>query len=387
MEFTITRNEAFNSLEITFAEKPAAAILAALKALKFRWNHKRGLWYGFADEAAVRAAIGGQNAQAAAPVKAAKQDRVKIYYNGIRLDGELTRCTYYIDGDAVTIYARDYKDLPRDLLPVVNESDSYTDYFEEDRATIGPDHPLWKYFHFAAWKARARSAEKRAADLRKKLSGKISPAWAESLQIELKGHEESISHFALMSDPGQPTADDLARIDQARIEAENAAREAEHEKELAAREKLLIMKNEGRRMIEKAMQDFPLQEGAPAVRIEWSEHPAFYSWEDGALLLSIAAVDSVLGDLDARQHAERREGEGGAWYYKTKFTITGSMNGEPINYEGRYDLGDGDGGLIAHIRAFGEWARTHNEFGAELQAPPETNAVLQLADYLATFAK
>lgn len=62
------------------------------------------------------------------------------------------------------------------------------------------------------------------------------------------------------------------------------------------------------------------------------------------------------------------------------------MNGEPINYEGRYDLGDGDGGLIAHIRAFGEWARTHNEFGAELEAPPETNDMLEFADYLATFA-
>lgn len=309
MEFTISRNEAFNSLEISFAEKPAAAILDALKALKFRWNHKRGLWYGFADEAAVRAAIGGQAARTAAPVKAAKQDHIRIYYNGIRLDGELIRCLYFIDGDDVTIHANDYSDLPRDLLPVANESDSYTDYFEEDRATIGPDHPLWKYFHFAAWKARARSAERRAAELRKRLSGKISAHMAEALQIELERHEECIAQFALMSDPGQPSADDLARIAQARIEAENAAREAEHEKELAAREKLLIMKNEGRRMIEKAMQEFPLQESAPAVRIEWSEHPAFYSWEDGALLLSIAAADSVLGaGYDAARRTPRGRG-------------------------------------------------------------------------------
>lgn len=38
MSYTITRNPAFNSLEITFTEKPSEAIRDALKALRFRWR-------------------------------------------------------------------------------------------------------------------------------------------------------------------------------------------------------------------------------------------------------------------------------------------------------------------------------------------------------------
>ena len=77
MTYTITRNEAFNSLEITFDGKPAESIRAALKALRFRWHGVKKLWYGYADEAAARAAI--ENAagpveilNAAQPVEPAK---------------------------------------------------------------------------------------------------------------------------------------------------------------------------------------------------------------------------------------------------------------------------------------------------------------------------
>ena len=35
MEYNITRNEAFNSLEITFDGKPSEAVRDALKALRF----------------------------------------------------------------------------------------------------------------------------------------------------------------------------------------------------------------------------------------------------------------------------------------------------------------------------------------------------------------
>lgn len=59
MEYTIKRNEAFNSLEITFYGKPSEAVRDALKALKFRWHGVKKLWYGYTDEGTARAAIEG----------------------------------------------------------------------------------------------------------------------------------------------------------------------------------------------------------------------------------------------------------------------------------------------------------------------------------------
>lgn len=55
--YTISRNEQYNSYEVTFDSKPATAVLDALKALKMRWNHKKGCWYGFATESAIKDAI------------------------------------------------------------------------------------------------------------------------------------------------------------------------------------------------------------------------------------------------------------------------------------------------------------------------------------------
>lgn len=54
---TITRNPDFNSLEITFDEKPAEAIRAALKSLKFRWHSVKKVWYGYASEETTRKAL------------------------------------------------------------------------------------------------------------------------------------------------------------------------------------------------------------------------------------------------------------------------------------------------------------------------------------------
>ena len=69
-----------------------------------------------------------------------KTESIRFYYNGLRVNGErkLTRCCYTLDNrhdgaECVTIYATGYDDLPRDIFPVENDSDSYTDYFEHDR--------------------------------------------------------------------------------------------------------------------------------------------------------------------------------------------------------------------------------------------------------------
>lgn len=55
--FTITKNQMFNSLEITFTEKPSEKIRNVLKANKFRWHSVKSVWYGYADEDTIRKAI------------------------------------------------------------------------------------------------------------------------------------------------------------------------------------------------------------------------------------------------------------------------------------------------------------------------------------------
>ena len=59
MNYTISANPAFNSLEISFDGKPAQEVRNALKALKFRWHAVKKVWYGYSDENTVRAAIDG----------------------------------------------------------------------------------------------------------------------------------------------------------------------------------------------------------------------------------------------------------------------------------------------------------------------------------------
>lgn len=57
MTYTITNNDQFNSLEITFDGKPSEAVRNALKALKFRWHSLKKCWYGYAAEHEVIDAI------------------------------------------------------------------------------------------------------------------------------------------------------------------------------------------------------------------------------------------------------------------------------------------------------------------------------------------
>lgn len=73
--YTITKNAKYNSLEVSFQSKPSAEVREALKGLRFRWNGKAGIWYGYATEEATRAAIEGKEATKATekPQKAAKK--------------------------------------------------------------------------------------------------------------------------------------------------------------------------------------------------------------------------------------------------------------------------------------------------------------------------
>ncbi len=93
--------------------------------------------------------------------------------------------------------------------------------------------------------------------------------------------------------------------------------------------------------------------------IGFSEHPAFYDRElnDRFTDLSFALGNKLLGILDEKQHRERENEENHVgWYHKTDFEIHAVIGGEEFNYEGRFDIGDGEGDLTAHIRNFYEYS-------------------------------
>lgn len=419
--YTITRNEKYNSLEISFPGKPSAEVREALKALRFRWNGKAGIWYGYATEEATRAAIEGKEAgeswhdldgATTAPngykwqsngksrfsgeyknrlVKTEAeppepQDHIKIYYNGLKIDGgKLIKCGYSINTpDTVCIYARNYDDLPRDLFDVKNDSDIYTDYFENDRALVESDHPLYKYIHYAALKEAAKSSQRYIEKyLKPQLAAPERFSGSHNFyRGEMERHEKNIALYQAAHDPGQPTAADLEAIDRQRQEAENERRAAEHRKELIRRE-IYLQQRSRHHFITETAEKYPLLPGAPVVVVNWSEHPGFI-WADDELKLSVKAAEKVFSALDEEEH-DRRGERGG--YFKTSFTIKwADESGEECNYSGRYDIGDGDGGLIKHIRALGEWQLTHDNFGHEIPAEEETNGYLKVADFLETFA-
>lgn len=318
-----------------------------------------------------------------------KTESIRFYYNGLRVNGErkLTRCCYTLDNrydgaECVTIYATGYDDLPRDIFPVENDSDSYTDYFEHDRATLFPDHPLYKFARYAAMKANACGNTKSIERVSKKISGMSREPWAgyiDALKADIARWQREIADFNAAEDPGQPTAADVEACHALRLAEENARREKEHEEELQRREKTLNERNNGRRFIEKTAAEHPIVDGQPVVRIHWSEHPAFYDWEDDELVLSVAAAEIILKTLDEQKHAEN----GG--YDKTKFSI--EEDGEVVYGGGRYDLGDGDGGLCEHICVFGRYQMEHGHCGQEPteEDRQEGEKIVEFANHLQSY--
>lgn len=300
---------------------------------------------------------------------------IRFYYNGIKVNGgKLVRCFYFTDRETGTIIisARDYDHLPRDLFPVHNDTDLYTDYFDSDNATIGPAHPLHKYAAFAAYKSTLHDLEHSKKFYEKRAEQRAAnPRSAEMYRNMAQEAAAKIAALEPMKDPGQPTAADLAKIHQANQEAESARIAKEHEEELKRREIVLAARNEGRAYIERIAAENPIVEGAPVVTIQWSEHPAFYSWDDNALKISIAAADIILSRYDREAAADDEHG-----YYKTSFLIEYTTeDGDAGRYDGRYDLGDNDGGLVAHIR----------NWGGSYINPEEKQEREELADYFQGF--
>ena len=321
-----------------------------------------------------------------------KTTSVKFFWNGIKVNGEkkLIRCFYSVDDNAVSISARDYDHLPRDIFTVKNGTDLYTDYSDSDRATLTPDHPLYKYARAAALKAAMRGEPEYIAQLRARL-GQPGGFCYDSRKAEIERREKRLAQYTaeLATLPqGQPTAADLAAVEAMNLEAEAARLAAEQAEQQARREQVTRECINGRAYIQSIAEQHPLKDGAPYVVIPFSEHPAFYYWldEGSELRLSIEAADIILRHFD-EERGERNAAEGGGGYDKTDFVIHYTKDGEASTYEGRYDLGDGDGGLLEHIRSFGRFYIERGTFG---NGPTEESRrkgaeIVEFADWLQSY--
>ena len=91
--------------------------------------------------------------------------------------------------------------------------------------------------------------------------------------------------------------------------------------------------------------------GEPIVTVRFSEHPELSE----GMKFPISQADRLLAELDKKQRSDHELYENSGWYHKTDFTVEYSINGEKNTYEGRYDIGDGDGSLTEHIKSYAQY--------------------------------
>ena len=112
----------------------------------------------------------------------------------------------------------------------------------------------------------------------------------------------------------------------------------------------------------------------PTVTIEWSESPQLREGET----IPLSRANTLIAGLDEANLAS-------PGYDKVAFRIDYVMNGTADHYEGRQDLGDGDGSLVEHIEQHHtyylndkEWENylLHNEGKEALEADKEHRAML-----------
>lgn len=317
-----------------------------------------------------------------------KTESIRFFWNGIKVNGgKLIRCFYFTDSESVTISARDYADLPRDMFKVKNETDLYTDYFDSDRATVTPEHPLYKYARAAALKSAMRGEPEYIAKLKNTVENKKLAPWQkpDDFRAEIDRRQAQLDRNAaeLATLPkGHPTAADVEAVHEMNTAAESARLAREHAEQLERREKAIRTRNENRAFIEQTAAAHPIKDGAPVVTVEWSESGAF----DDGMKFSVAAAEIIFKTLDEKISADQERG-----YDKTSFSITyTNADGEQDTYKGRYDLGDNEGGLIAHIRSFGAFLRDKGNFGSgkPTDEDKETGAaIVAVADLLEQYTE
>lgn len=272
-----------------------------------------------------------------------KTNSLKVFYNGLKINGEkkLIKAYMGINGDSVRIYAKTGETLPRDIWEVKNNTDLYTDYFDDDRVTLTSEHPLYKYVLFAAAKHEIRSE--------RKFIETIPAIYRESYKPDIECSQKRIAALEQIENPGQPSADELEQCREIMRKGEEAEKAARKAAEEAEREQRNAAEKSNVEFVEKTLAAFPILSGAPFVTVEWSESAALPE----GLKMSLAAAEMIFAELNKR--ASKAEG-----YYKTSFKIEFPDVG---SYEGRYDIGADDTTLSEHIKSFAAWMSTHDEQG------------------------
>ena len=195
---------------------------------------------------------------------------------------------------------------------VTNNSDSMTDYFEPDGATVKQDHPLFDILVRIIDAGRGRY--------------ELTDADAEAIAAHLKAKEA----------------------------AAEAARESERAEYV---EKCKKQEQHAREVIAAYVEAMPADPFGPRVLVLWSELGALHegsveaagdAGEAGAVIYSPAAFDAISADLGDYFRDE-------CGYYKTKFEF---IDGE-FHFTDRADIGDGCRSVSEMLRGHVEYIDAH----------------------------
>ena len=127
------------------------------------------------------------------------------------------------------------------------------------------------------------------------------------------------------------------------IETDLERERIKQEKDDIERERVYQEKLSRRKLAIKLEQKYPIKENDKFyVKLGFSEHPGVEEKK-----MSLKAANKFLSYLDREIHLKRKINKFWGWYDKTDFEIYDSEN--DLVYKGRYDLGDGEYGIIAHI--------------------------------------
>ena len=259
---------------------------------------------------------------------------IKFFYNGIKVNGEkkLTKMNVYgeLDGNIYIIYdwhwTKDFFEAIKEIAEYSFEQPQYWGDHGETTITIKKENPIYPCFKYMLIATKIRDY---------KMGWRKDEAKAAELEEELKKYPK-IATEKIVNDAKEyinGVNEEIKRQAEIKRQEEEAERKRVYDEEVSQRE-----------IIKKYMNQFPIGNAKTYVRICWSEHPAFYAWEDNELTLSVKAAELVFTELDKKPFY------GG--YYKTKFEI---IVDDEVVYIGRYDLGDEENGLFNHITSFAEY--------------------------------
>jgi hypothetical protein len=92
---------------------------------------------------------------------------IKIFYNGLKStenNNKLEKAFLSQSENHITVYNKSYTGFSKEIreeFEIKNETDSMSDYFEEDRFTVNSDHPRYQEFKDAITKRDQKRKAKR----------------------------------------------------------------------------------------------------------------------------------------------------------------------------------------------------------------------------------